>query len=96
MVQGAVQVDILGTKVFATPATMFVHGKAVDPLARDAATRLARITKAPKNRPESWRLEVLFNGESELRSGRITRSTVLQAAKLVWHLVLLRFSRKHG
>ena len=92
--QGAVQADILGAKVLVTPTSMFVHGKTVDPLARDVTTRLARITKTPKNRPERWRLDVLFNGESKTRSGRIARSAFAQALGLVLRLILLRLSRR--
>lgn len=92
---GAVQVDILGAKVLFTPAFIYIHGKPIEALASDVATRLARITKTAANRPEGWRLNVLFDGESAPRSGRIARFRLVQAIGLVLHLISLRFNRRH-
>jgi hypothetical protein len=91
---GAVQVDLLGTKVFLTPAFLCVKGKQLDPDAPDLETRLTRITKIAGGRPTSWRLSVPFAGESTPRTGRIAQSRFIQAAGVFLQLVRLRFSRR--
>jgi hypothetical protein len=89
---GSVQVDVLGKKVYFTPAVMYAQGKQVDPLAQDAEQRLSRITKTSNTRPVHWELSVAFQGEKQLRRGRIARSTFGTALGLLVRLVLLRFS----
>jgi hypothetical protein len=91
---GAVQVDLLGPKVFFSPAFLCVQGKQLDPDAPDLETRLTRITKIAGGRPKSWRLSVPFAGESKPRTGRIAQSRFIQAAGVFWQLVRLRFSRR--
>lgn len=91
---GSVQVDVLGKKVHFTPTVVYVQGKQVDPLARDAEQRLSRITKTSNTRPLRWGLTVAFQGEMQVRRGRIARSTLGTALALLVRLVLLRFIRR--
>ncbi|MFZ2161049.1 MAG: hypothetical protein WAW02_02420 [Sideroxyarcus sp.] len=89
---GSVQVDLLGQKVYFTPAVVYAQGKPVDPLARDAGLRLARITKTSNTQPVHWELAVAFHGERSLRRGRIAQSTFGTALSLLLRLMFLRFS----
>lgn len=91
---GAVQVDVLDQKVYFTPAVVYAQGKAVDPQASDAETRLTRITKTPYTRPVCWELVVSFEGESKPRQGRISRSTLGAAISLLVRLILLKFTKQ--
>lgn len=91
---GAVQVDVLGTKMHFTPAMLCVRGRQLDPLAPDVAARLGRILHASDCRPASWRLNVPIGGESAPRRGRIPRSRWLQALGLLLRLLSLRFARR--
>jgi hypothetical protein len=88
---GSVQVDVLDQKVHFTPAVVYAQGKPVDPLAHDAEQRLSRITKSSNTRPLHWELTVAFQGEKQVRRGRIARSTFGTALALLVRLVLLRF-----
>lgn len=92
---GAVQVDLLGSKVLVTPTHLFVQGKTLDPLASDAEARVARVTKSSNADPSRWRLDELFIGESEFRSGRIAKAGIGQAVGLLARLLSLRFARRH-
>lgn len=91
---GAVQVDLLGSKLLFAPAFLCVQGKQLDPVAPDVEKRLLRITKIASGRPVSWRLEVAIAGESTLRAGRISQSRLVQAFHLLIQLVWLRFIRR--
>ena len=91
---GSVQVDVLGKKVYFTPAAVYALGKQVDPLAHDAEQRLSRITKTVNTRPLHWELTVAFHGEQQVRRGRIARSTFGTALALLVRLVLLRLSAR--
>ena len=91
---GAVQVDVLGPKVYFTPAVIHARGKAVDALARDAEKRLSRITQASNTRPVQWELAVVFRGERQARRGRMAGSSWVAALALLVRLVVMRFSRR--
>ncbi len=91
---GAVQLDLLGAKVYFTPSTIYAKEKSIDPLAHDASVRLTRITKTSNTQPVQWTLAVSFNGEQNLRSGKIARTRWITALSLLIHLIGLRFSRR--
>ncbi|MBC3832525.1 hypothetical protein H8K33_13540 [Undibacterium amnicola] len=91
---GAVQLDLLGAKVHFTPSTIYVKEKSIDPLAHDASVRLTRITKTSNTQPVQWTLAVHFDGEQNLRSGKIAKTRWVTALSLLVRLVVLRFSRR--
>lgn len=91
---GAVQVDVLGSKVHCTPVLLCARGKQLDPLEPDIAARLGRITHASDCRPASWRLAVPIAGESAPRRGRIPKSRWFQAIVLLFRLIVLRSARR--
>ncbi len=93
---GAVQVDVLGPKVYCTPVLLCARGKQLDPLEPDIAARLGRITHASNCRPASWRLAVPIAGESAPRRARIPKSRWFQAVVLLFRLISLRSARRRS
>jgi hypothetical protein len=90
LIRGLVQVDILDKQIEFVPVTVFASGKAVDPLGRDAETRLQRILKETRVQPIRWRLDVLLAGEREPRSKAISKPGLAQAASLLAQLARLK------
>lgn len=87
---GAVQVDVLGRKLFFTPAILYAGGKSLDPLAPDLQTRVFRITKESA-RPLAWTLRATLSNELSPRTGRMAQSRLLRIASAWLQLVRVRF-----
>jgi hypothetical protein len=80
---GAVQVDILGQRVFFTPAFLYLGGEPVDPMDGGAG----------RMRAERWTLNEIFAGEARPRSARIFHSTIIQLLAILVQLFRMRFAR---
>ncbi len=87
---GLVQVDIIGQTVEFTPCSVFASGKAVDPLAKDAAVRLTRILKQEVSPARRWTLDVVLKGERDHRTQPLSGSSLIEALGLLAKLGRLR------
>jgi len=93
-IPGAVQVDVVRSKAYFTPAFIYVGSKALDPLEANITSRIARLTKSTDTQPVKWTLAAILKGETSPRTGRISQFLFIKAIVLVARLIALRLARR--